>query len=103
MVEEWFRELEIGVFAADQRFVQAQPGGQQHADGDRHIHVAGATTHRLECGEEKGTPGIGDDRQGDQGGKPVECLARRAVRARAAADPSLHPTSYSALPRAISS
>ena len=49
---------------------------EHNAERDRHVHVERALADRLQRAVEKRPPGIGDGRQRDQGGEPVQKIAR---------------------------
>ena len=74
--------VEIGMFAADNGFEQADRHGQHHPDRNRHVHVGGALAQRRKGAGKERPPGIGDGRQRDQRRQPVEERAGGALRAR---------------------
>ena len=82
--------IEIGMFAPGRGFIQAERDSQQHADGDRHVHVRAPVTQGHGCAGEKRAPGIGHHRQGDQGGKPVKEVTRDAACTRPDTDRQQH-------------
>ena len=72
--------FEVGMSAASHGLVNAEACRQQYPDRDRHIHVGAAKLQRHPRRGEERAARIGNHRQGDEAGKPVEHLARRARR-----------------------
>ena len=61
-------------------FVEAEAECEADADGDRHVHVGVPVPQHAPGGSEEDTSGIGQRRQRDQRGQPMEQVARGAVR-----------------------
>lgn len=78
------------MLATDERFVQAHRRGNSHTDRDWYVHVGAAMAKRLPGRPEERSPGIGDRREGDQRGNPVEKFSRGTVRTRPHADRKQH-------------
>ena len=69
--------VEIGVLGATHGFEQAHAGGKQYGQGYRHIHVEPAAGQRPGRGAEEWQAGIGDRRQRDEGGEPMQQVPGR--------------------------
>ena len=65
--------------AAGHRLVEAERGGERHADRDRHVHVGAPAPQRRPGRGEERPPGIGDRGHADQRREPVEQLARASL------------------------
>ena len=76
--------------AADDCFVDAEPGCKQDTDRDRHVHVCPTMPQGHGCARKEGSPGVNDHRQGDQRGQPVEQFAGYTARTRPDADREQH-------------
>ena len=85
--EQHHHAVEISVAAMAPGFGDRHGQRQHHTDGDRHVHIDRAGLQRPERAFEEGPAGIGGGRQGDQGGEPVEEVARRRVDVAAIAGP----------------
>ena len=71
--------VEIGIVPAHHRLVETEAGGQDDADRNRHVHVGPpALQHGPGRAEERHSR-IGNRRNADQGGNPVEQVARGAL------------------------
>ncbi len=71
--------IKIGMFPAIEAFEKRHGRCQQHAEGNRHVHVHPAPRQRLECRAEEGLARIGNGRNGNQGGNEVEQVTGGAL------------------------
>ena len=70
--QQHHRAVKIGMGPAGRGFIDAQAGCQQYADRNGHIHIGPAIAQRHRRRREKRAPGIGNNRDRDQRGEPVE-------------------------------
>ena len=77
----------VHVFGAVQRLPQRDGIGERDGKRDRHVHVGAAVAQRVPGRLVEETAGIDQRRAGDEGGNPVEKIARRGFRARPDRDP----------------
>src|SRR3546814_5871599 len=82
--------IEIGMRSVIDRIVETHAEGEQHADGDRHIHVGAPMAERVPGGTEENATRIDQNGQGDGGRDPVEQVAHIRLGARPDRDRQEH-------------
>ena len=93
--QQHHRAVKIGMGPAGRGFINAQAGCQQYADRNGHIHIGPAIAQRHRRRREKRAPGIGNHRDRDQRGEPVEQVAGDAGRTGPDADRQQHDVHHS--------
>ncbi len=79
--QQGHRSVEIGVLGPLHGLLQAHPRGQDHGQGNRHIHVQGARRQSRRRRAKERHPGIDHGGQGDQRRDPMEQVAGRVAHA----------------------
>ena len=88
--QQHYRSIEIGVRPARDYLEQADPGGDDNGDGNRHVHVDPSCRDGANGRPEERSSRIGDRRQGDERRHPVQQPPRDGLHVGKGARPDGH-------------